>query len=282
MTKRVLVTGARGFVGQNLLAILEQEDVELTLVLREDSRKLPSIPGVTKIFTTPDMFSESQSWWEEACQGIHTIVHLAWYVEPGKYLDSPKNLDCLTGSILLARAAAAAGVKRFVGVGTCFEYDLEPGYLSVQTPLRPLTLYAATKASLFMTLSRWFPPNAIEFAWCRLFYLYGAGEDDRRLVPYLRLHLESGLPADLTDGSQIRDFMDVEDAARIMSEIILGEQQGPVNVCSGTATSVRELAENIAEEYDRLDLLNFGGRTSHPFDPSCVVGIPNHSKKARL
>lgn len=280
MTKRVLVTGARGFVGQNLLAILEQEDVELTLVLREDSRKLPPIPGATKILTTPDMFSESESWWQEACQGIHTIVHLAWYVEPGKYLDSPKNLDCLTGSILLAKAAATAGVKRFVGIGTCFEYDLEPRYLSVKTPLNPLTVYAAAKAALFLTLSRWFSLNAIEFAWCRLFYLYGAGEDNRRLVPYIRSQLEVGAPADLTAGDQICDFMDVGDAAKIIADTILGKQQGPVNVCSGIPTSVRTLAESVADEYGRPDLLNFGARTSRPSDPACVVGIPNKSKNA--
>lgn len=276
MTKRILVTGARGFVGQNLLGILKKEDVELHLVLRDESQKLQPMPGVARILTTTDLFSEPQGWWQEACHGIDTVVHLAWYVEPGKYLDSSKNLDCLTGSIVLAQAAAAAGVRRFVGVGTCFEYDLEPGYLSVETALRPLTLYAASKAALFLTLSRWLPQNAIEFAWCRLFYLYGAGEDHRRLVPYIRSQLEAGAAADITDGSQIRDFMNVEDAAKVMADVILGEQQGPVNVCSGTPMSVRDLAEKIALEHGRLDLLNFGGRTCHSFDPLCVVGIPNY------
>lgn len=232
------------------------------------------------VITTPDLFSESQSWWQEVCHGIHTIVHLAWYVETPNDFDSPKNLDCLAGSILLAKAAVTAGVKRFVGIGTCFEYDLGTGYLSVETPLKPLTVYGSSKASLFITLSRWFPQNAVQFAWCRLFYLYGAGEDNKRLIPYIKSQLAAGAPAVLTDGNQIRDYMDVEDAAKVMSEIILGEQQGPVNVCSGTPISIRKLAEDIAEEYGRPDLLNFGGRTGHPLDPACVVGIPNYPKTA--
>ena len=118
--------------------------------------------------------------------GIDTVVHLAWYAEPGKYLQSELNLECLTGTIEWLRACMQAGVRRLVGVGTCAEYDLAQGMLRIDTPLKPQTLYAACKASAFQVLSQLLPSSDVEFAWCRLFYLYGEGEDPRRLVPYLR------------------------------------------------------------------------------------------------
>ena len=116
---------------------------------------------------------------------------VAWYAEPGQYLQSPKNSECLAGTLLLAEGASQAGVRRFVGVGTCFEYDLDLGLLGVDAPLKPTTPYAEAKAAAFTALSRLLPARDVEFVWCRLFYLYGEGEDERRLVPYLHARLRA-------------------------------------------------------------------------------------------
>ena len=274
MTKTVLLTGATGFVGRQVLKALNSQPFRVRLVVREgkQSQIVPS-DQIEAVAVTPNLFSESQAWWEDACKGIDTVIHVAWYAEPGKYLQSPQNLDCLSGTLALAKACVQKGVRRFVGVGTCFEYDLSPGYLSVDTPLKPTTPYAAAKAATFLALSPYFAAAEVEFAWCRLFYLYGEGEDERRLVPYLRAKLAEGKPAELTNGNQIRDFMDVKEAGRMVVEIAQGNQQGPVNVCSAKPITVRELAERIADEYDRRDLLLFGARPDNLIDPPCVVGI---------
>ncbi|WP_246777467.1 NAD(P)-dependent oxidoreductase [Rhizobium sp. BG4] len=218
-------------------------------------------------------FLESEEWWTKVLTGIDTVIHLAWYAEPGKYLMADENLDCLTGTITIARAAANAGVRRFIGIGTCFEYDVSVGWLSVDTPLKPLTPYAASKASAYLTLSQWFRAREIEFSWCRLFYLYGEGEHDRRFVPYLRRSLAAGLPAELTAGMQVRDFLDVADAAEAICNVAFGSSVGPVNVCSGMPITIRAFAERIADEYGRRDLLKFGVREENIFDPPVVVGI---------
>ena len=112
----------------------------------------------------------------------------------------------------------------------------------------------------------------IEFAWCRLFYLYGEGEDERRLVPYIRSKLKSGLIAELSVGNQIRDFMDVEEAGQMIADIAKSNLQGAVNVCSEVPITIRQLAEKIADEYGRRDLLKFGARPNDIIDPHCVVG----------
>jgi len=184
-------------------------------------------------------------------------------------------MDCLIGSLNLAKGAAKAGVKRFVGIGTCFEYDLANGMLSVETPLKPLTPYAGAKASLYLSLLEWLPSQSIQFAWCRLFYLYGEGEDERRLVSYIRKQLDKGKPAELTSGKQIRDFLDVLDAGRKIAEVALSERTGPMNICSGKPVTVRQLAEQIADEYGRKDLLQFGARPDNLLDPPNVLGIQN-------
>ena len=279
MTRKVLVTGATGFVGRQVVRALSEKGMQLRLVVRAAKiARTDLLANYCEIVTTEDLFAESSKWWSEQCESVDTVVHLAWYAEPGKYLQSSKNMDCLVGSLNLARGAVQAGVKRLIGVGTCFEYDLSVGVLSVDTSLNPITPYAGAKAALYLGLKQWLQTNAVEFAWCRLFYLYGEGEDSRRLVPYLRSKLEKGEPAELTSGKQIRDFLDVVDAGRMIADVVLSDQTGPVNICSGTPITVRQLAVQIADEYGRQDLLVFGARPDNLVDPPCVVGVSNINK----
>jgi len=273
--KRILITGGTGFVGRQVVRSLSKKDVEMTLVVRNGKENaVKDIACVKKIITSQDIFVENRHWWTNACKGIDIVIHVAWYVEPGQYLESEKNADCLIGSIELVRGAAAAKVRKFVGIGTCFEYELSASRLSIHTPLKPLTTYATTKTALFTFCSSYLPCRGTDFAWCRLFYLYGEGEDGRRLVPYIRGKISKGEIAELTTGKQIRDYLDVSQAGDQIAEIALGREVGPVNICSGLATTVRDLAEKIADEYGRSDLLSFGKKDENINEPPCVFGEP--------
>lgn len=270
----VLVTGSTGFVGRQVVRSLGESGARVRLVVRAGKQsEFSGNEYIEDVVVTPDLFAETPDWWSRVCEGARIVIHVAWYAEPGEYLQSDKNLDCLAGTLQLAKGCATAGVKRFVGIGTCFEYDFTKERLSVDTPLRPLTPYAGAKAAAFMSLSKWLPTKGVEFAWCRLFYLYGEGEDPRRLVPYLHARLERGEPVELTKGNQIRDFMDVREAGRRIVDVALGDAQGPINICSGTPITIRQLAEQIAEQYGRSDLLQFGARPDNPIEPPCILGI---------
>lgn len=270
----VLLTGATGFVGRQVLRALSERNCQVRAVVRDGTQgQMASSPPIESLIVSPDIFAESAAWWADTCRDVDTVIHVAWYAEPGHYLQSPKNQECLAGTLRLAQGAARAKVRRFVGIGTCFEYDFSAGHLSVETPLRPSTPYAEAKTAAFIELSRSLPQQGIEFAWCRLFYLYGEGEDPRRLVPYLRSKLSAGEPAELTSGRQIRDYLDVGEAGRLIADTALGAVQGPVNICSGVAVTIRALAERIADEYGRRDLLRFGARPDNLVDPPVVVGV---------
>jgi dTDP-6-deoxy-L-talose 4-dehydrogenase (NAD+) len=274
MTGLVLLTGATGFVGRQVLRALGERGIMVRVVVRKEKQgRLEASTTLERIVTTPDLFAESSAWWTGILRDVDCVIHVAWYAEPGEYLQSPKNQECLAGTLQLAQGAIEAGVRRFVGIGTCFEFDLSAGHLSIATALRPSTPYAEAKAAAFTELSRLLPRHGVEFAWCRLFYLYGEGEDERRLVPYLRARLMAGEPAALTSGEQIRDYLDVREAGRMIVEVALGTAQGPVNICSGVPITIRQLAERIADEYGRRDLLRFGAHPNNLVDPPCVVGV---------
>jgi dTDP-6-deoxy-L-talose 4-dehydrogenase (NAD+) len=276
MKNRILITGCTGFVGRQVVKSLPVDSTRLRLIVREGKENdAKAIRDDAEVVTTRDLFAENIEWWKLQCTDIDVVIHIAWYVEPGLYLDSPKNFDCLLGSLSLVRGGLLAGVKRIVGLGTCFEYDVTAGVLSIDTPLKPTTPYAATKAALYTALSQLIPNAGAEFAWCRLFYLFGEGEDPRRLVAHLHKKLQNGEQVDLTTGEQIRDFLDVTQAGKQISDVALGTQVGPINICSGIPITVRELALKIANDYQRIDLLRFGERKNNFLDPPSVLGLSN-------
>ena len=276
--KRILITGVTGFVGKQLIYILNNNKVKLVLVIR-NKKEIPTIlnkyKNVEKIIYSKNIFTEKIEWWTKQCKGIDIIVHLAWYVEPGSYLNSLKNVDCLIGTLNLAKGAVRAGVKKFVGIGTCFEYDLSYKKLSVNTPIKPTSCYANSKASVFYALSGFLTMNLVKFAWCRIFYLYGEDEDNRRLVPFLRSQLEKGKKINLENKNYVRDFLNVKDAAKKISKIALNKKVGPINICSGKPITIKQIAERIADEYGRRDLLKFKKKTKKTFIPQHVLGVSN-------
>lgn len=272
---RILLTGATGFVGRQILKVLENQGHETLVIARPGWQSRIEIDHtLTQVKETADLFQESHEWWCDVLQDMDTVIHSAWYAEPGEYLTSPKNLDCLIGTLQMAKATATSSVKRFVGLGTCIEYQLSDSILTLETPLNPTTPYSAAKVAAYHSLLEYFAHTDINFLWCRLFYLYGEGEDARRLVPFLHEKLSKGEVADLSSGKQIRDFIDVGDAAEMIVAGALSQTKGAANICTGHGRSVKDLAHEIAVTYGRKDLLNFGARPDNLVDPPIIIGQP--------
>lgn len=274
MRQKILITGATGFVGKQIINSLQSSEVDLHIIVRNSSKeKIPAEQKFARVTYTDDLFSENPDWWLDKCSEIDTVVHVAWYAEPSLYLNSSRNISCLTGSLSLANGAIKAGVRRFVGIGSCLEYDTTAGYLSIDTPLRPKTLYGSAKTSLYLTLSSWFRETGLEFCWCRLFYLFGEGDSPKRLWGYIKKNIENKKPIALTEGNQIRDYINVDEAAEQIVEKVFSNYVGATNICSGVPITVRELATGLAESLGGEHLLNFGVKADRPDEPRCIVGI---------
>ena len=271
----VLMTGATGFVGKQVLKSLESPNIQITLILRGTHKDFYTQNKFIKsIIYTDNVFDEKPIWWEEACKNIDIFINLAWYAEPGKYLDSNYNEQCFSGTKDMAKGAVEAGVKRFIGIGTCFEYQFSESPLDTSSPLDPQTLYAKMKVNTFEYLSSYFQEHNVKFLWCRLFYLYGEGEDERRLVPVIRKNLSEGKIVELTSGDKVKDYMNIEEAGKIIANLAVNTHTGAYNVCSGKGTTIKALAENIADEYNNgRALLKFGQISRKSYDPPFIVGI---------
>lgn len=273
---KVFLTGASGFVGRQILRHLVARSHEVTVAVRPGSMLRAGLPTAgLNIVLTRDLFAEREDWWRMALAGHDTLIHAAWYVDPKTYQRSRHNFICAVGSVVMARAAAKVGVRHIVGLGTCMEYRLPSSRIQPDAPLGPASIYAASKLATFFMLERHARLAAIDFTWCRLFYLYGEAEQAGRLAPYIRERLSLGEHAHLSAGTQLRDYLDVADAGRMIAAIAETRQTGIVNICSGRPTTVRLFAERIADTFGRRDLLIFSQAPIPASDPAAVVGVCN-------
>jgi nucleoside-diphosphate-sugar epimerase len=173
------------------------------------------------------------------------------------------------GSLDLLESLVAAGCRRAVFVGSCFEYG-SGGPLSESTPVDPRSLYAASKAATRYLAEHLARVRGIPFVWARFFLQYGPFEDPRRLVPAVMAALLRGEPVDVTRGVQVRDFLHVQDVAGAAVAVALSEVEGVVNIGSGTPVSVRELVSTIGELIGRPELIRYGARPDVPGDPPAI------------
>jgi nucleoside-diphosphate-sugar epimerase len=264
--KRVLVTGASGFVGRHALAPLVARGFEVHAVSRR-----PRPEGVDEVALTWHvgdlMRNDTRHHLLNTIAPTH-LLHAAWYVEPGKYSGSPCNLDWVAASIDLARAFETGGGRRIVAVGSCFEYEHGREGLLVETsPLRPATVYGMAKQSLWIALEGLGQATGVSTAWARLFHLYGPHEDRRRLVADIATAVLAGREVATSTGRTRRDYMFVEDVGEALAALVASEVIGPVNVATGTARPVWELVELVAEAAGNRALVRFGARAAPVGDP---------------
>lgn len=261
---RVLVTGAAGFVGRQIVrALAEDGGYEIHAVVRK-----PAILAGAHVHQADILDQDAV---RALCRDVAAdlLIHAAWYVEHGLYWNAPENTAWVLASEFLVREFSRCGGRRAVGVGTMAEYDWSaPQPMNeASTPLRPATLYGRCKLQLFEQLQGASRNDGFEFAWARLFNLFGAQEGSRRLVPHIIQSLLAGEPARCTHGRQIRDFMDVAEAGRAIAELATSRVCGAVNVASGTPVSQATIVRRLGDLCGRPELIMLGAVPAPPQEP---------------
>ncbi len=266
--KRVLLTGAGGFVGRRCLAPLAEAGYEVHAVGRR--------PGAHASADAPSIRRHAVDLLD--ARGVAALVaevepthllHLAWYTEHGKFWAAVENLSWVGASLKLFEAFAAAGGRRIVAAGTCVEYapEADAPCSEASTPLAPATLYGACKHATRVVLEAFARQAGLSAAWGRLFFPYGPGEPPGRLVPSVARSLLAGEPALCTHGRQVRDFVHVEDAADAFVALLDSGVEGAVNVGSGRPVALREVVERVAAHAGRPDLVRLGARPAPAGEP---------------
>lgn len=268
----VFLTGATGFIGSHLARKLVHEGSRVFALIRPGSsvERIADIQNRLNILKGD--LKEPGPWVQEIERIKPEIsIHAAWITTPGVYLKSPENYDLLTASLKLAEHLSSAGCQKLISLGTCFEYDTNYKILSETTPTCPRTIYSTVKLELLRRLEAMLSGGGMKLVWPRLFYLYGPGENSRRLIPALIRSFLTGSSIDLTSGDKVRDYLHVEDVVSAIWSVVKNDLQGPVNIGSGTPITIQDLADLSAQLAGKAATSKFGALPDDPLDPKHVV-----------
>lgn len=245
----LLVTGAGGFVGRRLTGLLDE---------------IPFLPLHHRWHDRAELRTMLGDVRPSRC------IHLGWYANPRDYLTNvEENLASLRASLALLEELTERQCAHLVVAGSCAEYAPSPRLLREGDPISPWSVYGATKHAFAMVARN--STGGPELAWARIFNVTGPGEHHDRLFPSVLRQVRAGLPVDLTDGTQQRDYLDVDDVASALLTLSDRARVGTFNVCSGLGISLRQALICLVGE---TGLLRFGARERGVHDPDSLVGVP--------
>jgi nucleoside-diphosphate-sugar epimerase len=264
--KRLLLTGARGFIGRHVPRHLVARGFEVHAVERRS--RGDTTKGV--VWHSADLLDAEAADALVAEVGASHLLHLAWYTEHGKFWEASDNLDWAAATLRLARSFHAAGGERLVAAGTCAEYDWKDDCCDEDTPLRPSTLYGAAKDATRRLLEAYTRVVGLSFAWGRVFFPYGPGEHSERVIAATARAVLSGATIGCSSGNQVRDFVYVDDVASAFAALLESSGTGCFDIGSGEGTPLRTALLTLERLAGRHDVVRFGEAPQRD-EPASIV-----------
>ncbi|MEM8805103.1 MAG: NAD(P)-dependent oxidoreductase [Cyanobacteria bacterium P01_G01_bin.38] len=266
--KKVLVTGATGFLGQHCLPLLAQRGYDIHGIFR---RSQPTTAADVQ-WHQADLLDPSQLKSLVAQVKPTHLLHLAWYAAPG-WGSAPENFQWVRASIDLIQAFQASRGERLVVAGSCAEYDWDFGYCSeFRTPTQPQTLYGTCKQALQTLTQAYSESVELSAAWGRIFFTYGPHEHPQRLVASVIRSLLKDEVARCSHGQQLRDYLYAGDVANALVTLLESPVTGPVNIASGQPIQLKEIVYKVGAQLNRADLIELGALPARPQEAVLVLG----------
>lgn len=259
--RRVLVTGASGFIGRHLTARLVAGGAEVATLGRTAAGPQPLLPQ-----HVADVGDSEAVMAALVASRPDVVVHLAGHVTGTRDASAvmPTAEANLIGTIHLLTAAVSSGLRpRIVLAGSMEEPDGAVGHAVPQSPYAAAKWASAGYVRMFEAL------YGLDVVHLRLFMTYGPGpQDERRLVPFVVRALLDGRRPQLSSGTRRVDWVYVGDVVDALVAAVVAERPGatPIDIGSGERESVRALVERIAKMLGRGDLVRFGEVEDRPME----------------
>ena len=187
----------------------------------------------------------------------------------------------LFGLIRIIKHLKKNNLKKFINIGSSDEYgkiDFPASEYQREEPHTPYAFSKTASSHYIQMLSRNINFPGITL---RPFLLYGPHQSEERLIPFAIDACLKNKNFDITEGSQLRDFLYIDDFVDAVFHSLISSTKtdGQVfNISSGLSISIREIVEMIQLKCDGGSP-NFGGKSLHKKESSILLGNNDLAKK---
>ena len=265
MKKKILVTGANGYIGSKIVKKLLDLGNEVIAVDFSDTH-IDERATIKNI----NIFEEENCY--EALGKPDVCLHMAW--RNGFIHNDPSHIEDLSNHFLFIKRLIDAGIKQVAIMGSMHEIGYHEGMISEVKQTNPQSLYGIAKDALRRACEQYCEGKNTKFQWLRGFYIFGNDTFGNSIFcKLLKANNEGQKTFPFTTGKNEYDFIHIDElinqiSAAVMQDEVIGE----INICSGTHKSLAEQIEWYIKE-NNLDIkLDYGKYPDRPYDSPCVYG----------
>lgn len=273
MGKKVLITGAGGYIGQHVIKKLIEIGADVSAV----DVCFNKIDPAVKIYKE-DIFSSDESVYERL-GSPDVCLHMAW--KDGFNHNSIAHMGDLSEHYRFIQNMVSGGLKQIVVMGSMHEVGYHEGMIKDDTPCNPLSYYGIAKDALRRSLMLMAEQRNLLLQWIRAYYIYGDDERSNSIFGKLIRAAEAGEKKfPFTTGKNKYDFIHVDELAKQIVAVLMQEKVGGIiNCCSGKAVSLAEQVEKFIK-INQLNIeLEYGKFPDREYDSPAVWGDNTKIKK---
>jgi nucleoside-diphosphate-sugar epimerase len=277
--KRILITGATGFIGSNLTRELVRKGYKPTILARKSSNlwRINDILAKITVLET-DLSNPTTLLKDLAIVKPNYIFHLASYgINRSKENDIRQIYETnIIDTLNLLEATSKIGFEGFINTGSSFEYGLKTKPMSENDKPEPIDYYSVSKLAATLTAKAFSNKHNLPIVTIRPFMAYGYYEATYRFIPTVILNGLRGKVINLNNPKSTRDFLFIEDLIDaylllLNSKKYFGEI---INVGTGRQTTLFQTAELIDSLIGKKLQINWNASDSTATEsPSNIADI---------
>ena len=266
MIKKVLVTGAGGYIGR--FVVKELCDLGFDVIA---SNLFPDGIDIRAKVITDDIFSLGEYAFDKLGKP-DVCLHLAW--RDGFVHNSNAHMEDISKHYEFVENMIKGGLHQFCGMGSMHEIGYYEGVIDENTPCNPMSQYGIAKNALRQSLELLCKQNDVNFQWIRGYYIYGDDIKSHSIFAKICQAAEDGKHTfPLNSGKNKYDFIHVGELARqIVAVITQNRILGVINCCSGIPLSLGEMVEKFIKEHGFDMSPEYGVYPDRPYDSPAVWG----------
>ncbi len=256
--KRVMVTGATGMIGLALIKECLKHNTEVYACVRPDSARNRRLPDSGLLHVINAGLEDLQSV-RIPEKDFDVFYHFGWSGtdRTGRedFFLQERNVGFTLNAV---RLASDIGCKKFIGAGSQAEYGPVNGEIDDLTPLQAVSAYGIAKDSAGKMSRGLCSQLGLVHIWGRIFSVYGVNDKAGTMTDYAVRSFAAGRKAHFSEGSQVWNYLNEEDAGRVF--YLMGEKictDRVYRVAGSEQKKLRDYIYDIADLMDARDLCVF-------------------------